>query len=59
LPDRLWNQINALKNKIRAGDQQRSGVGQTPGRGLSDGRPDGSDRHGIVYVKLPLATEIE
>ena len=38
-PVRFRSQINALQDKIRAGDQQRSGIGQTPGLGLSVCRP--------------------
>ena len=59
LPVRIRRQIDPLKNEIRAGDEQRSGIGQAPRNRLTCGRSRICRRHGVVHVDFALPTMIE
>ena len=58
-PARIRRQVDPLENEIRAGDEQGSGIGQTPLDRLTCGRPRICRRDGIVHVDFALPAMVE
>jgi len=59
LPDRFRREVNPLKDEMRTGDKQGSGIGKMPRIGLAFSRSRIRGRHGVVYVKFPLPAMIK
>ena len=59
LPVRFRWEVNPLKDELRAGDEQGSGICQAPRNGLAFKWPRIRGGHGVVHMKLPLSPMVE
>ena len=59
LPIRFWRQVDPLKDKMLASNEQGSDIGKARRNGLAFSRSRIRDRHGVVYVNFPLSTMVE
>ena len=59
LPIRFWRQVDPLKDKMLASNEQGSDISKAPRKGWAFSRSRIRGRHGVVYVNFPLSTMAE